>query len=164
MGRTARMGAALAMAIGATAIAPGPAGAALPPVHNRHALEHAIHQKQGELARVQARAHASYEFWLRVLAHRDRQKQNLLNRFEANLQACEAAAHCGEGRKSHLSEEVERLSGEIQADQTLTAEPQSAAAHHATRALDRAHELEEQIKQREGELQQLPSAAPAVKR
>ena len=159
MGRMARMGAAVVTAIAAGAIAAAPAGAALAPVHNRSKLEHVIHQKQKELARAQARAHAMQEVWLRVLAHREQQKQNLLERWEANAAACQAAPHCSDARKAHVSEEEERLGGEIQADQTLASAPEGGI-----RAFDRVHQLEEQIKQREAELALALSAAPAVKR
>jgi hypothetical protein len=153
------MGAAAAAAIAAGAIAAAPAGAALAPVHNPSKLEHVIHQKQKELARAQARAHAMHEVWLRMLAHREQQKQNLLERWEAIAAACQAAPQCSDTRNAHVGEEEERLSGEIQADQTLAAGPEDGI-----RAFDRVHQLEEQIKQREAELAIALSAAPAGKR
>lgn len=164
MGRMARMGAAVALALVAGAIAAGPAGALLAPVHNRGALKHAIHQKQKELARVQAQAHAYYEGWLRVLAHRDQQKRNLLARWETNAVACQAAARCGDARRARAGEEEGRLGGEIQADEKLAAGPEPGEAKYAIRAYEHAHELEEQIKQREAELALLLSLAPAAKR
>jgi hypothetical protein len=136
------------------------ATAALPPVHNRQALEHAIYQKGKELRRVQARAHALYEGWLRVLAHHEQQKQDLLARFQSRAAACEAAATaCSAVRSAYVSVEQERLSGELDEAQSLAAEPEPGGAPAARRALARAQQLEEGIKQREAELAALPSKA-----
>ncbi len=160
MARRARILTALAI-VGAGAALTAPAApAALKPVHNRQALEHAIHQKGKELQRVQARAHRLYEGWLRVLSHHEQQKQNLLSRFEARLAACEAAtAGCGGARAAYADGEKERLSGELQADQSLASQPEPGEAPLARRVLEHAHELEEGIKQREAELAALPSIA-----
>jgi len=164
MARRTRIGAAVAIAIAAAASA-APAWGTLRPMHYRTGLEHVIHQKQKELQRVQTRARKLYEGWQRGLAHHEQQKQNLLARFEARAAACEGAAEaCGAARTGHLSEETQRLNGEIQADQSLASMPAPGEAPAAKHALERARVLEEGIKQREAELAALPSRPQHARR
>jgi hypothetical protein len=161
MARTPGTAAGLAIAI-ASAVFAAPAAGALRPVHNRHALEHAIHQKEKELVRVQAHEHNMYEDWLRALVHHEKQKRNLLARFEEHAASCEGTGVCGAARIAHVSEEKERLSGEIQADESLANMPEPGEARVGKRAAEHAHELEEGIQQREAELAALPARAVRV--